>query len=117
MTVAQELDQYHLPPTSPVLFQNFSLSTLTYFLDVCGRHYLHRNRFAPWEDEPHYGRSPQITFSYTIGAHLLWEGGSLFQIGMIDYSVGYVSHASSGTAAFVALWGAVEGNGKQVWLQ
>jgi Amt family ammonium transporter len=42
-----------------------------------------------------------LTFSYCIGAFSLWGGGFLFQMGVIDYSGGYVIHLSSGTAGFV----------------
>ena len=42
-----------------------------------------------------------ITFSYTIGAFSIWAGGFLFQLGVIDYSGGYVIHLSSGTAGFI----------------
>ncbi|KAI9847426.1 MAG: Ammonium transporter [Thelocarpon superellum] len=46
-----------------------------------------------------------ITFSYTVGAFSIWAGGFLFQLGVIDYSGGYVIHLSSGTAGFVgAYW-------------
>ena len=33
-----------------------------------------------------------ITFSYAIGAYSLWGGGFLWQMGVIDYSGGYVIH-------------------------
>jgi Amt family ammonium transporter len=42
-----------------------------------------------------------ITFSYAIGAYSLWGGGFLWQMGVIDYSGGYVIHISSGTAGLV----------------
>jgi len=46
-----------------------------------------------------------LTFSYTVGAFSLWGGGFLAQMGVIDYSGGYVIHLSSGTAGFVgAYW-------------
>lgn len=45
-----------------------------------------------------------ITFSYCIGAYSIWGGGFLFQMGVLDYSGGYVIHLSSGTAAFVGSW-------------
>lgn len=45
-----------------------------------------------------------LTFSYTVGAYSLWGGGFLFQMGVIDYSGGYVIHLSSGTAAFTGAW-------------
>lgn len=46
-----------------------------------------------------------VTFSYVVGAFSLWGGGFLAQMGVIDYSGGYVIHVSSGTAGFVgAAW-------------
>jgi Amt family ammonium transporter len=43
-----------------------------------------------------------LTFSYTIGAFTIWGGGVLFQMGVLDYSGGYVIHLSSGVAGFTA---------------
>ena len=43
-----------------------------------------------------------ITFSYSIVAFSIWGGGFLYQLGVIDYSGGYVIHVSSGTAGFIA---------------
>lgn len=46
-----------------------------------------------------------ITLSYTVGAFSIWGGGFLYQMGVLDYSGGYVIHVSSGTAGFVlAYW-------------
>lgn len=45
-----------------------------------------------------------LTFSYVVGAFSLWGGGFLFQMGVIDYSGGYVIHLSAGTAGFVGAW-------------
>lgn len=46
-----------------------------------------------------------LSFSYCVGAFSLWGGGFLWQLGVIDYSGGYVIHVSSGTAGFVgAYW-------------
>lgn len=45
-----------------------------------------------------------LTFSYTVGAFSIWGGGFLYQMGVIDYSGGYVIHLSSGTAGFVAAY-------------
>jgi Amt family ammonium transporter len=42
-----------------------------------------------------------ITVSYVISAFSIWGGGFLFDLGVIDYSGGYVIHVSSGTAGFV----------------
>lgn len=43
-----------------------------------------------------------LTFSYTVSAYSIWGGGFLFDLGVLDYSGGYVIHLSSGTAGFVA---------------
>lgn len=43
-----------------------------------------------------------LTFSYCVGAFSLWGGGWLAQLGVIDYSGGYVIHLSAGIAGFVA---------------
>lgn len=45
-----------------------------------------------------------VTFSYVVGAFSIWGGGFLYQLGVIDYSGGYVIHVSSGTAGFVAAY-------------
>lgn len=33
-----------------------------------------------------------LTFSYCVGAYSIWGGGFLFDLGVLDYSGGYVSH-------------------------
>lgn len=105
VTNAQELGQSQLPSTSPVLFQAFPLSTMVYFqfvfaaitIVIMAGAFLGRMNFTAWMIfVPLW-----ITFSYTIGAYSLWGGGFLFQMGVIDYSGGYVIHPSSGTAGFV----------------
>lgn len=108
-TIAQELGQSQLPSTSPVLFQNFPLSTMVYFqfvfaaitIVIMAGSFLGRMNFTAWMIfVPLW-----ITFSYAIGAYSLWGGGFLFQMGVIDYSGGYVIHLSSGTAGFIgAYW-------------
>ncbi|KIH92605.1 ammonium transporter, Amt family [Sporothrix brasiliensis 5110] len=42
-----------------------------------------------------------LTLSYTVGAYSIWGGGFLTQLGVLDYSGGYVIHLSSGTAGFI----------------
>ena len=42
-----------------------------------------------------------ITLCYVVGAFSIWGGGFLYNLGVLDYSGGYVIHVSSGTAAFV----------------
>ena len=39
---------------------------------------------------------------HSVGAFSIWGGGFLYQLGILDYSGGYVIHLSSGTAGFVA---------------
>jgi Amt family ammonium transporter len=42
------------------------------------------------------------TFSYSIGAFMIWGGGWLSQLGAVDYSGGYVIHLAAGVSGFVA---------------
>jgi Amt family ammonium transporter len=42
------------------------------------------------------------TFIYTVGAYSLWGGGWLGQMGVIDYSGGYVIHLASAFSGFTA---------------
>jgi len=109
VSIAQELGQSQLPSTNPVIFQNFPLSTMVYFqlvfaaitIIITAGSFLCRMNFTAWMVfVPLW-----ITFSYAIGAYSLWGGGFLWQIGVIDYSGGYVIHISSGTAGLVgAYW-------------
>lgn len=107
LTIGDQLGQSALP--SATLEQNFPLSTMVYFqfafaaitLGLVAGGYLARMNFTAWMVfVPLW-----LTFSYCIGAYSLWGGGFLFQMGVIDYSGGYVIHLSSGTAAFTgAYW-------------
>ncbi|PSS17776.1 Ammonium transporter 3 member like [Actinidia chinensis var. chinensis] len=46
-----------------------------------------------------------LTFSYTIGAFSIWcPSGFLSEMGLIDYSGGYVIHLSSGVAGYTAAY-------------
>jgi Amt family ammonium transporter len=98
-----ELQQSFLPATG--LYQNFPMSTMCYFqfvfaaitLVIMAGAFLGRMNFMAWM----IFVPVWLTFSYTIGAFSLWGGGWLFQMGVIDYSGGYVIHLSSGTAGFV----------------
>lgn len=42
------------------------------------------------------------TFSYSIGAFMIWGGGWLSQLGTVDYSGGFVIHLAAGVSGFVA---------------
>ena len=107
--MSQELIQSQLPSMSPVAKQNFPLSTMVYFqfvfaaitIIIMAGSFLGRMNFTAWVIfVPLW-----ITFSYAVGAYSIWGGGFLFQMGVIDYSGGYVIHISSGTAGFIgAMW-------------
>jgi ammonium transporter, Amt family len=45
-----------------------------------------------------------MTLVYTVGAFSLWGGGWLAQLGVADFSGGYVIHLAAGTSGFVAAW-------------
>jgi len=102
-----ELRQSTLPAAG--LTQNFPLSTMVYFqfvfaaitLVLTAGAFLCRMNFLAWMVYVPLW----LTFSYTVGAFSLWGGGFLYQMGVIDYSGGYVIHLSAGVAGFVgAYW-------------
>jgi len=106
VTLDYELQQSTLP--SAALTQNFPQATMVYFqfvfaaitLILIAGSYLCRMNFYAWMAfVPLW-----LTFSYAIGAYSIWGGGFLFQMGVIDYSGGYVIHLSAGTAGFVGAW-------------
>ncbi|KAH7119342.1 ammonium transporter AmtB-like domain-containing protein [Dactylonectria macrodidyma] len=85
--------------------QQFPLATMVYFqfvfaaitLVIMAGAFLGRMNFYAWMlFVPLW-----LTLSYTVGAFSLWGGGFLFDLGVIDYSGGYVIHLSSGTAGFI----------------
>ncbi|KAE8442155.1 hypothetical protein EG329_003806 [Mollisiaceae sp. DMI_Dod_QoI] len=101
-----QLQQSTLPAAN--LTQNFPQSTMIYFqfvfaaitLVLVAGSYLCRMNFFAWMlFVPLW-----LTFSYVVGAFSIWGGGFLFQMGVIDYSGGYVIHLSAGTAGFVGAW-------------
>lgn len=104
--IGYQLQQSVLPTAN--LIQNFPQATMVYFqfvfaaitIILVAGSYLCRMNFAAWMlFVPLW-----MTFSYTIGAFSIWGGGFLYQLGVIDYSGGYVIHLSSGTAGFVGAW-------------
>lgn len=111
LTMDTEFVQSQFPSINnyPISYQNFPLSTMVYFqfvfaaitIIITGGAYLGRMSFVAWTVfVPLW-----ITFSYAIGAYSIWGGGFLGQMGVIDYSGGYVIHVSSGVAGFVgAYW-------------
>ncbi|PCG94629.1 Ammonium transporter [Penicillium occitanis (nom. inval.)] len=81
LTMQQNLAQTQLPAAG--LTTNFNLSTMIYFQFV----------FAA------------ITVIILgVSAFSIWGGGFLYQLGVLDYSGGYVIHLSSGTAGFTAAY-------------
>jgi len=104
--MSTELSQSHIPSAN--VTQAFPLATMIYFqfafaaitLILIAGAYLARMNFTAWMIfVPLW-----LLFSYCVGAYSLWGGGFLFQMGVIDYSGGYVIHLSSGTAGFVGAW-------------
>jgi len=104
--ITYQLKESYLPTAN--LAQNMPQATMVYFqfvfsaitLVLIAGSYLCRMSFYAWMIfVPLW-----MTFSYTVGAFSLWGGGFLYQLGVIDYSGGYVIHLSAGTAGFVGAW-------------
>lgn len=105
------LGQASLPATNPIVAignPGFPLATMVYFqfvfaaitIVLIAGAYLGRMNFLAWMIfVPLW-----ITCCYTIGAFSLWAGGFLWQLGVLDYSGGYVIHLSAGTAGFVGAY-------------
>ena len=100
------LQQAELPAAN--ISANFPLSTMAYFqfvfaaitIVLIAGAYLGRMNFLAWMIfVPLW-----ITLCYTVGAFSIWAGGFLFQLGVIDYSGGYVIHLSAGVAGFVGAY-------------
>ena len=95
------LDQAFLGmfPNATMVFFQFVFAAITLILiagAVLGRMNFHAwMLFVPlW-----------LTFSYTIGASSIWcPSGFLSEMGLIDYSGGYVIHLSSGVAGYTAAY-------------
>ncbi|OJJ44261.1 hypothetical protein ASPZODRAFT_71698 [Penicilliopsis zonata CBS 506.65] len=106
LTMRQNLAQTYMPAAD--VTTNFNMSTMIYFqfvfaaitVIILGGSLLGRMNFLAWMVfVPLW-----ITFSYTVGAFSIWGGGFLYQMGVLDYSGGYVIHLSSGTAGFIAAY-------------
>ncbi len=102
-SMADELNQAVIPAAKASA--NFPMSTMVYFqfvfaaitLIIMAGAFIGRMNFTAWMIfVPLW-----LTFSYTIGAFSLWGGGFLAQMGVIDYSGGYVIHLAAGVAGFV----------------
>nr|AGM18800.1 high-affinity ammonium transporter [Graphis scripta] len=103
-----ELSQAELP-TALDLHANYGMATMIYFqfvfaaitVVITAGAFLGRMNFLAWMIYVPLW----ITLSYTVGAFSIWGGGFLYQLGVLDYSGGYVIHLSSGTAGAVgAFW-------------
>ena len=106
VAINYQLGQSFLPSAN--VSQNFPQATMVYFqfvfaaitLVLIAGSFLCRMSFFAWMlFVPLW-----LTFSYTVGAYSLWGGGFLAQLGVLDYSGGYVIHLSAGTAGFVGAW-------------
>jgi len=106
LVMGQELSQAVLPAAN--ITPSFPLATMVYFqfvfaaitLVILAGALLGRMNFFAWMIFVPFW----LSFSYCVGAFSLWAGGFLFQLGVIDYSGGYVIHLSSGTAGFTAAY-------------
>ncbi|CAM6097438.1 unnamed protein product [Calypogeia fissa] len=90
------------------VFENYPMATMVYFQFVFAAitviliagSLLGRMNFYAWIIfVPLW-----VIFSYSIGCFSLFGGGFLYQMGVIDYSGGYVIHLSSGIAGFTAAY-------------
>lgn len=103
VTMSNELQQSTIPAAN--VSQNYPQSTMVYFqfvfaaitVVIMAGAFLGRMSFRAWM----LFVPAWITFAYTIGAFSIWGGGFLYQLGVIDYSGGYVIHLSSGTSGLV----------------
>ncbi|PPQ80175.1 hypothetical protein CVT26_008412 [Gymnopilus dilepis] len=100
------LAQAELPAANIV--PNFPLATMVYFqfvfaaitIVILAGSYLGRMNMLAWMVfVPLW-----LTLCYSVGAFSIWAGGFLFQLGVIDYSGGYVIHLSAGTAGIVGAY-------------
>ncbi|KAJ1547847.1 hypothetical protein HK405_004790 [Cladochytrium tenue] len=106
LTIDYELSPNSIPAAN--LYPDMPSSTMVYFqfvfaaitLVIMSGAFLGRMNFAAWMIfVPLW-----LIFSYSVGAFSLWGGGWGFQMGILDYSGGYVIHLSSGTAGFIGAW-------------
>lgn len=103
-SMADELKQAAIPaagataafPMSAMVYFQFVFAAITLIL-IAGS-VLGRMSFMAWM----LFVPAWLTFSYAVGAFSLWGGGWLAQMGVIDYSGGYVIHLAAGIAGFTA---------------
>ncbi|XP_059639724.1 ammonium transporter 2 member 3-like [Cornus florida] len=89
--------EYYMPQANFVFYQ-FAFAAITVIL--LGGSVLGRMNFYAWIlFVPLW-----LTLSYTVGAYTIWGSGFLEELGIIDFSGGYVIHLSSGVAGFTAAY-------------
>jgi Amt family ammonium transporter len=83
-------------PMATLMFFQFVFAAITVI--ILGGSVLGRMNFAAWV----IFCPVWMTLVYTVGAFSLWGGGWLSQLGVQDFSGGYVIHLAAGTSGFVA---------------
>jgi Amt family ammonium transporter len=83
-------------PMATLIFFQFVFAAITVI--ILGGSVLGRMNFAAWV----VFCPVWMTLVYTVGAFSLWGGGWLSQLGVQDFSGGYVIHLAAGTSGFVA---------------
>src|SRR3984893_10310906 len=82
--------------TATLIFFQFVFAAITVI--ILGGSVLGRMNFTAWV----IFCPVWMTLVYTVGAFSLWGGGWLSQLGVQDFSGGYVIHLAAGTSGFVA---------------
>ena len=85
-------------PMATLMFFQFVFAAITVI--ILGGSVLGRMNFTAWA----IFCPVWMTLVYTVGAFSLWGGGWLSQLGVQDFSGGYVIHLAAGTSGFVAAW-------------
>src|SRR5215467_8277226 len=83
-------------PMATLIFFQFVFAAITVI--ILGGAVLGRMNFTAWA----IFCPVWMTLVYTVGAFSLWGGGWLSQLGVQDFSGGYVIHLAAGTSGFVA---------------
>src|SRR3974390_1967549 len=83
-------------PMATLIFFQFVFAAITVI--ILGGSVLGRMNFSAWV----IFCPVWMTLVYTVGAFSLWGGGWLSQLGVQDFSGGYVIHLAPGTSGFVA---------------
>ena len=85
-------------PMATLIFFQFVFAAITVI--ILGGSVLGRMNFTAWV----IFCPVWMTLVYTVGAFSLWGGGWLSQLGVQDFSGGYVIHLAAGTSGFGAAW-------------